>query len=77
LEEGGPDSEENAAPLCPSCHEVYGGNPHKRKLIRESRDLWFTICEKRYTTDSSILLEIKDLAKKAVAPRSWTGSEAF
>jgi len=67
LEEGGPDLEENAAPLCPSCHEVYGGNPHKRKLIRESRDLWFTICEKRYTTDSSILLEIKDLAKNALS----------
>ena len=35
-EEGGNDSEENAAPLCPSCHEIYGANPSKRKFIREA-----------------------------------------
>ena len=37
--EGGPDEEDNAAPLCASCHEIYGANPTKRKFIREARDL--------------------------------------
>lgn len=33
-EEGGPDTLDNAAPLCANCHEIYGSNPTKRKLIR-------------------------------------------
>jgi hypothetical protein len=37
--EDGGDTEENAAPLCPSCHEMYGANPLKRKFITEARDL--------------------------------------
>jgi hypothetical protein len=45
--EGGPDVLENAAPLCPSCHETYGANTTKRKLIREVRDLWYELCEKQ------------------------------
>ena len=40
-EEDGPDTEDNAVPLCPSCHETYGANPQKRKFIRETRDLWY------------------------------------
>jgi 5-methylcytosine-specific restriction endonuclease McrA len=28
--ESGPDTEDNAAPLCPSCHETYGANSEKR-----------------------------------------------
>ena len=39
--EGGSDNPENAAPLCPSCHEKYGANPTKRKFIREARDVWY------------------------------------
>jgi hypothetical protein len=38
-----PDELENAAPLCPSCHETYGANPTKRKFLREARDLWYEI----------------------------------
>lgn len=58
--ERGPDTYENAAPLCPSCHETYGANPTKRKFIREARDLWYEICEKRYAPDASILQEVRD-----------------
>ena len=47
--EGGADTEENAAPLCPSCHETYEDNPRKRKLIRERRDVWYKICSNRET----------------------------
>jgi len=63
--EAGPDSEDNAAPLCPSCHETYGANPIKRKFIRESRDFWYEICEKRYASDPDRLNEIGELLKQA------------
>ena len=42
--EGGPDTEENAAPLCPNCHRVYGDNHRKRTRIREMRDSWYAYC---------------------------------
>lgn len=45
---GGPDDEDNAAPLCPNCHERYGANPQKRKIIRERRDWWYRVVESRY-----------------------------
>jgi hypothetical protein len=63
-EENGPDTEENAAPLCPSCHETYGANPQKRKFIREARDFWYEICEKRYASDPDKLDEIKILLQR-------------
>ena len=66
-EEGGSDLEENAAPLCPSCHETYGANPQKRKFIREARDLWYEICEKRYASDPDRLDEIKRLLRNTVS----------
>jgi 5-methylcytosine-specific restriction endonuclease McrA len=44
-EEGGSDREENAAPLCLSCHETYGASSQKREFIREARDLWYEICK--------------------------------
>jgi len=50
-EENGPDTESNAAPLCPTCHEIYGANSKKRKLIREARDLWYEICRRKSSTD--------------------------
>ena len=47
--EGGLNKMENAAPLCAGCHDAYGNNPDKRRQIREMRDLWYEICEQRYT----------------------------
>ena len=49
--QGGPDTEANAAPLCPSCHELYGTDPTKRRFIRQARDNWYEVCGKRYTAD--------------------------
>jgi len=46
-EEKGPDTEENAAPLCGSCHNEYGDNPKLRKEIRERRDHWYDTCQKK------------------------------
>jgi len=37
-EDGGSDHEDNAAPLCPACHRIYGGNRDLRRYIRECRD---------------------------------------
>ena len=44
--EGGLDTEENAAPLCANCHDLYGGNPDKRRFIEQSRDFWYDYCER-------------------------------
>ncbi|MGQ0602419.1 MAG: HNH endonuclease [Anaerolineales bacterium] len=45
--EGGPDTEDNAAPLCGSCHDKYGGNPELRKQIRARRDHWYEVWAKQ------------------------------
>ncbi len=58
--EGGSNDLENAAPLCASCHDLYGGNPEKRKQIREMRDHWFDLMEKRYNGEINILSPIED-----------------
>lgn len=58
--DGGPDTEDNAAALCPSCHDRYGANPEKRKFIREARDLWYEICASRFSSGSQELKEIAE-----------------
>jgi hypothetical protein len=63
-EESGPDTADNAAPLCPSCHELYGANPAKRMFIREARDFWYEICA---STNKSEGISISDL-NAAVEP---------
>lgn len=55
--EGGPDTEDNAAPLCPTCHEKFGANPTKRKFIREMRDHWYELCDTRYKSVDASQLE--------------------
>lgn len=47
--DGGPDTIENAAPLCPRCHEDFGDNPSKRKAITEMRDWWYETVERMYS----------------------------
>lgn len=44
--EGGPDYEDNAAPLCGACHDLYGGNPNLRKEIMLRRNQWYEISSK-------------------------------
>ncbi|MBA1337167.1 MAG: hypothetical protein HPY66_3603 [Firmicutes bacterium] len=39
--EDGANTIENAAPLCASCHDLFGGNPEKRKQIRQMWDYWW------------------------------------
>jgi len=47
--ESGPDTIENAAPLCAGCHDKYGDSPSKRKQIIEFRERWYQIVEKILT----------------------------
>ena len=63
--EGGGDTEENAAALCPTCHDLLGANPTKRKFIREACDFWYELCETRYATDPDRLDEISRMLKAA------------
>ncbi|MDE2768398.1 MAG: HNH endonuclease [Chloroflexota bacterium] len=49
---GGSDLEENAAPLCASCHRSFGGNPDHRARIGEMRDHWYEACGALFQTDS-------------------------
>ncbi|MES1216933.1 MAG: HNH endonuclease signature motif containing protein [Bacteroidota bacterium] len=56
--EQGEDTLDNAAPLCPSCHEIYGQNPTKRKFIKEARNIWYEICERRYAINDKALDKI-------------------
>ena len=63
--DGGPDTEDNVAPLCPSCHDTYGANPVKRKFIGECKANWIDRCE-HLTGKSSDLAEFLSIARKAV-----------
>lgn len=57
--EGGEDTLNNAAPLCSRCHDLYGDNPSKRKQIRQMRDHWYEVMEKRNTGKLSDLNPIR------------------
>lgn len=60
--EGGPDTLKNTAPLCAGCHSIYGGNPVFRKQIRQMRDNWYDVCERRFApSDFQVFQNISKL----------------
>jgi len=65
-EEKGPDTIDNAAPLCPTCHDSYGSNPDKRKIIKERRDWWYKIVEKKYNNPSFDIPILTDIYLKVI-----------
>jgi len=65
--ENGPDTEDNAAPLCASCHETYGANPVKRKFIREVRNFWYELCSERYSKNPDALTNISEQLKETAS----------
>ncbi len=76
-EEGGPDTLENAAPLCASCHDLYGGNPDKRKTIKQMRDYWWGLMSKR-ELNLTFEQELDEIAvvKEIVEPEGRLKSQA-
>lgn len=67
--EDGEDDEDNAAPLCPTCHDLYGANPDKRKFIRENRDFWYDLCERSSPPDFQMIREMLEKFGKFVATK--------
>ena len=47
-EEGGIGELDNAILLCVQCHADYGHRPEKRTQLRQARDHWYEIVERRY-----------------------------
>ena len=66
---GGTDEEDNAAPVCPTCHDLYGGNPDKRKFIRECRDFWYENCDKHTSFNPEQMQQMIDKFSKFVATK--------
>ena len=58
---GGPNTEENAAPLCPSCHTIYGGNLDLQARIREMRDWWYEQVERLFGADKDPVEVIRSI----------------
>jgi hypothetical protein len=68
--EDGPNIEDNAAPLCANCHDLYGGNPDKRKFIKESRDFWYNLCDKSSPPDLEMIREMHEHLHKEVVTKT-------
>jgi hypothetical protein len=60
----GPDTFENAAPLCPSCHTDFGDNPIKRKEISHMRDWWYQQVERQYPDNRISKTQLDDINTK-------------
>ncbi len=54
LKDDGPDTLNNAAPLCPNCHADFGDNSLKRKEITQMRDLWYKRVKEKYNQQPPI-----------------------
>lgn len=58
----GSEDIDNAAPLCPNCHDYFGDNPVKRKEIMHMRDWWYKQVEKIYSATN--LKEVESINNK-------------
>lgn len=76
--QGGPNTLDNAAPLCGSCHGQYGGNPVLRKQMREMRDHWWARCAApNVTVIDAGLAEKLDAVQDAVVQGQKRQDEAL
>lgn len=62
--DGGPDTVDNAAPLCPSCHDYFGANPRKQKEIKHMRDWWYQTVEQMYPNKYATHEQICEIDRK-------------
>src|SRR5262249_7387839 len=64
-EEGGEGVVENAILLCAQCHADYGHRKDKRGQLKQARDDWYEIVERRYTKRNvDEVSALEDLATK-------------
>ncbi len=61
---GGTNDINNAAPLCPNCHDYFGDNPIKRKEITQMRDWWYEKAEKMFTSQGVGLETLDEINRK-------------
>lgn len=59
--EGGANTIDNAAPLCPNCHTSFGGNAEKRGEIRAMRDRWYLTAQEKWPTENPESARLNDL----------------
>jgi len=62
--DGGLDEDDNAAPLCPNCHDYYGDNPSKRKEIKQMREWWYQTVSKMYPDRSKDFESLRTMDTK-------------
>jgi len=62
-ENDGPSDIDNAAPLCPSCHDFFGSNPSKRKEITQMRNWWYEQVKRQFP-DNRQLSGLEDINTK-------------
>ncbi len=58
--DGGSSEIENAAPLCPNCHDQFGDNPQKRKELTQMRDNWYEKVEQQYPLNNPVSIQVLD-----------------
>lgn len=63
----GPDTFDNAAPLCPNCHTWFGDNHVKRKEITQMRDWWYKKVEELYSPQTVNYQLLNDINTKIEA----------
>jgi HNH endonuclease len=65
MEEGGASGIDNAMLLCAQCHSDYGSRIDKRPQLRQARDNWYEIVQRRQRPEIGPLLErVQELATK-------------
>jgi len=62
-EEGSSDID-NAAPLCPNCHNALGNDPKKRKDIKQRRDWWYKTVGTKYKQNKEVINKLGNISTK-------------
>src|SRR5262245_51462399 len=71
----GSDDIDNAAPLCQNCHSRFGGNPEKRREIRQMRDWWYEVVQEKYHGDQSAIEKLNETLLKVQAHQENSQAE--
>lgn len=64
--DGGSDDIDNAAPLCPNCHNDFGDNSEKRKEIHHMRDWWYNQVEIKYPKENRYIMILEDINRQSL-----------